>query len=163
MIKLPEGVREASFSKEKLMKLWAKVKDFDKIYSDWDRCDEMSFYNRILDPNTHVLEMDNGILIIDNIYPNIRGQVHAIFWDGRLSNKTDKLKKCIVWAFHHFRLERMEAIIPEFSRALRRFITEKLHFTFEGRLRKRMLYKGEYTDSLIFSLIREEILQWEVL
>lgn len=163
MIKLPPEVKEANFSKAKLLALWNKVKDFDRIYSDWDRCDELAFYDRILSSNTHVLETENGILIIDNLLPNIRGQVHVIFWDKKLSNKTAMLKQCIAWAFDRFQLERMEAVIPEFARALRRFMTEKLHFTFEGRLRKRMLYKGEYTDSLIFSLIREEILQWEVL
>jgi RimJ/RimL family protein N-acetyltransferase len=103
------------------------------------------------------LETDGGLLFLTNIKENLHAEVHVAFWDCKLSGKESILKDCLRWAFFQYNLNRIEAFIPEYSRSLHRFMEKKLGFVYEGRMRKRMLYKGQFTDVKIYSILREEV------
>lgn len=157
MATLPEGIKVMELSKEKLKDLWEKLKDFGKLYSDASHGDEIGFYQRFLDEDVIVFEMEGGIAILDNIVPFERAQIHVSFWDKHLSTRTELLREGLKWIFEVYNLNRIEAVIPYFSHALKRFLTSRLGFKFEGVLRGRHLFEGKFIDELIFSLLREEV------
>jgi hypothetical protein len=104
------------------------------------------------------LEFPTGLLILKNLKEGLRGEVHITFWDRKLSDKTEMIKDALVWAMMEFDLHRLEAFVPEVSRAVKHFIQKRLGFVYEGRMRKRNWYEGRLIDVLIFSLLREEVL-----
>jgi hypothetical protein len=156
MIDLPKGVKFCNLTKEKALYFWNKVKGYDKLFTDDVRWDEISFYERLYHPNTVLLEEENGLLILSDLKPGFFTTVHVVFWDHKLSVRTGLLKDCLVWVFQEYNLQRIEAVIPEFSRTLKRFI-EKLGFRYEGTLRKRLLFKGQFYDTIVYSILREEL------
>lgn len=157
-VPLPSGVTLGAFTAEKLMDLWKKVRDYDRLFSDEARWDVIAFCERITGDDVLVLETEGGLMLLSSIKPGLYAQVHVIFWDGKLSPKIDLIRASLVWAFLAFDLVRVEALIPEFARSVRRFLEEKLKFQREGRLRNRMWYKGVLTDLLMYSILREEVL-----
>lgn len=162
LTKLPEDVRFCPVSKEKILYLWDKLKHFDKLFTDDTFYDEVSFTSHLSSRNLVILEVgDNGIIVINNIIEGLKAQVHVSFWDFKLSARTELLRDCLIWAILQFDLHRVEMLIPEFSRALRRFAEGKMGFKYEGRLRKTMWYKGQLTDVILLSILREEVLSWQ--
>jgi len=157
LIKLPEGVELLTLTKDKAMDIWDKVKNFDRLYSDETMLNEEAFYWWIYSKNL-VFEVDGGIMVMDNIKKGLKGEIHASFWDKKLSSRTETLRECILWCMLEYNLYRIEARIPDFSRALRRFLEKRLGFTYEGRERNSYWYKGNLTDVIILSLLREEVM-----
>lgn len=158
LLEMPEGCRLCTLSEWKLDALWEKVKDLDKLYSDDIRYDFNWFRERMLNAKTLGIETEGGMMILTNINENLYAEAHVIFWDRKLSPHLETIKKCIVWSFLEFNLQRLETITPEYTRTLNRFIESKLGFKHEGRMRKRMLYKGQFCDVHIHSLLREEVI-----
>jgi ribosomal-protein-alanine N-acetyltransferase len=60
------------------------------------------------------------------------------------------------WLFYHFKLERATIIIVESSKAAIKFI-RTLGFQQEGVLRRSFLFRGEYLNSIIFGILKEEV------
>ena len=157
-INLPDGVRYCNIeSAEHIHEIWEKIKDYEKVFTDENEWSELKFAKRLWHPGTLTLEIDGGILILDNVRADLFGQIHVIFWDHKLSARKELLKELLMWTFLNFNLQRLEAVIPEFCRALRRFLENRLNFTYEGRLRNRMSYKGNLCDVLVLSILREEL------
>jgi len=153
---LPEGVSLLRLTEDKLKDLWERLKDFDRLYTDSTHGDEVGFYQKLMSGDMVVFEIEGGIMILDHITHHEFAQVHVSFWDRKLSTKTDLIKATMRWCFETFGFERLEALIPEFSKALSRFLTKRMGFSYEGTLRKRLLYHGEFKDILVYSILREE-------
>ena len=159
--RLPKGVKYAQLTKEKVHYWWDKLKNFDKLFNDEAYYDEYSFFSHMFSENTHILEVeDNGIIVLNHEIEGLKAEAHVSFWDFKLSARTKLLQECLLWAILEFDLHRIEIAIPEFSRALRRFVEKRLHFQYEGRLRETMWYKGQLVDIIILSILRKEVLKW---
>ena len=158
LVDLPEGVKLCELTKQKTYALWDKVKNYEVLFSDDIRWSVVWFFERMWNEETVVLETEGGLLILTGVKPNaITAGVHIIFWDHKLSARTELFKECLVWAFLQFGFYRLEALIPEFCRGLQRFMQEKLKFVCEGRMRDRILYKGQLADVKIYSILRKEM------
>jgi hypothetical protein len=155
---LPDGARLCTISKEKINYFWDKLKAFDRLFSDLTQWDEVEFFRKMYSDDTILIETEGGILSLTDKCNGLYARIHASFWDHKLSTKVDMFKQCLIWAFLEYDLYRLEALIPEFSRALARFLTHKLKFQPEGRLRNRMMYNGQLCDMKMFSLLREEMI-----
>jgi hypothetical protein len=156
MNSLPIGATLGEASITKIRGIWDRIKGFDKLFTDDVRWDEEWFMRRIYAPDTVFFEVDSGIMLLTDLKEGLMASAHITFWDCKLSPRTQLIKDCLFWCFMRYDLHRIEIVIPEFSRALRRFVEEKLGFTREGRLRSRMWYMGNLCDALIYSLLREE-------
>ena len=153
---LPHNVKIGVYNQARLENLWEKVRQFPTTFADGTR-DIESFVNRILAPNSVVLELDGGIILIENIVPGLKAEFHATFWDRKLSARTDTLQHIILWAFFTFRLERLETYVASFARAVRRFLTQRLGFVYEGTKRNAYQNRGVLYNLDIFSILREEV------
>jgi hypothetical protein len=156
----PNGVQFYTINSQTVDALWSKIKFYDPLFSDDSRWDQEKFYQTIFSKGTVLLEFDQGILFLTDLALEHYARIHACFWDHKISMRLPLLKECLSWAFGVYSLVRLEAIIPDYSKALKRVLENKLCFKFEGRMRKRMLYKGRFHDVLIYSLLREEMERW---
>ena len=157
-LNLPEGVRFASFTRERLWSLWKEMSPYVKLFGDdWMRDPEV-FMKVMLAPDTVVVETEFGMIFLVRLREGIRGEVHLYFWDHKLSAHTDWLHECLIWAFLNYDLMRIETFVPQDSRAVTRFLREKLGFKFEGIMRNRTLLNGRFINVEIYSILRDEIL-----
>ncbi len=160
MIELPEGAKIATFTIPKLISLWKKAKVYSSIFTD-----EMLdggvhlFCEMLLNKNTVTVEIKGGLLILQNIIHGLRGEVHFILWDSKLSSKAMLMKELLLWAFLSFELERIETFVASYARAIMRFLERKLGFQMEGVMRNRVRNKGELTDLYVYSILKSEVLE----
>jgi len=156
-IDLPEGVNILSFTREKIHDLWDTVSQYPSTFADGTK-DPEEFISRLLAKNSVVLELDGGIILFENIVPGMKAEFHATFWDHKLSARKDILKEILLWAFLTFQLERLETYVAIYARAVRRFLTERLGFVYEGTMRNAFRNQGDLHDLEIYSILKEEVL-----
>ncbi len=155
---LPSDVTLMTLDRDKVMDLWLKVKDYDRLFEDDTRGDVEAFYTSVYRKDTIILRLPNGILTLSKIRPSLSAECHAVFFDRRLADKTEAVRGAILWGFFEFDLYRLSAVIPKTSIALRRWMMRSLGFRHEGTLRHDFYYKGKLSDSTVLSLLREEVL-----
>jgi len=154
----PEGTWLAAFDKRKLVWLWEKFAPYDALWADDKMRDPEVFMRRFLDPSTVCLETDGGVMLLERILEGVRAEVHFMFWDHKLSARTELLKECLLWAFLSFGLERVETFVADYARAVRRFVEEKMGFTYEGTLRHRVKHQGRFIDMKVYGILKDEVL-----
>lgn len=157
MIELPTGVRLGVFTREKLMEMWEHLKPFDSLFMDCDMKNPEVFLANFLAKDSVTLEVDGGYMIMRRIVPGLKGEVHMTFWDKRLSPRLELIKSCLEWAFLTFDLYRIETIIAEYARSVRRFVEQKLGFKHEGTLRNSAWHLGRLIDMHVYAILREEV------
>ncbi|HEU4403612.1 MAG TPA: GNAT family protein [Candidatus Polarisedimenticolia bacterium] len=77
------------------------------------------------------------------------------FWGRGIA--TEAVRAMTDFAFTHFDLCRLEALVFEWNPASAR-VLEKAGYQLEGRLRKSVLKDGRMIDSLLYAIIREPLL-----
>ena len=157
MLELPEGAQILSFTRDKLHELWETVREYPSTFADGTK-DPEQFIARLLARDSVVIELEGGIILFENIQPGMKAEFHATFWDHKLSARTDILKEILIWAFLTFGLERLETYVAVYARAVRRFLTERLGFIYEGTLRNGFRNQGDLHDLEIYSILKEEVL-----
>ena len=158
MTELPSGVKLGTANLEKIDWYWQKIKDFDRLFSDDIRWDEECFFEKMYAPDTVFFETENGLLLLTGLREGMYAAAHITFWDHKLLPRVRMIKDLLTYCFIRYDLLRIEALIPEFSRALKRFMEKRLGFVYEGRMRDRIIYMGNPADILIYSLLRREVL-----
>ena len=157
-LSLPEGARFASFTRERLWSLWQEMHPYVKLFGDdWMRDPEV-FMKFILAPDTIVVETEFGMIFLARLREGLRAEVHLFFWDHKLSAHAEFLHECLIWAFLNYNLSRIETFVPQDSRAVTRFLRDKLGFKYEGLMRNRTLLAGRLINVEIYSLLRDEVL-----
>ena len=158
MISLPLGAKIGSFDRQKLAELHAKLADYCFYFGSGDLRDPEYFVNQFLSKETVVIELPYGIVMVRNLMPGVRAEVHISCFDHKLSAHTDDLMECLVWGFLTFDLHRIETFVHDFAPAVRRFLEERLHFRHEGVMRERSKVRGEWRDIHVYGLLRDEAL-----
>lgn len=159
MNNLPSDVRLLTAAPWKLEEIWDRIKDYDAIFGNDYMRDQMTYMNQFLQPDTVVLEMEGGIILLTHIIPGLRCEVHVVFWDHKLSARKEKLNELLTWTFLNFDLYRIEIFVASYARALMRFIEKKMGFKYEGTMRRRIMHHGQPTDLKVYSILREEVLE----
>jgi RimJ/RimL family protein N-acetyltransferase len=166
----PEGIvtRSVRFSRldaNKIRFLYEKLSQFDTLFDDYIRDDFESFLKVFMSPLPDgdveaaglVWEVDDvGILYLTNIVPNVEALVHAAFWDRRLKGREELCREMIRLLMDQFDFHRLTARIGLYSKATLDFV-ERVGFKKEGRLRQATLFKGEWFDVNIYSILKGEV------
>jgi len=158
ILPLPEGFTLLPRTEERLQELWKKLEPLHGIFSDDNLHNLRTFSQYFLDFNTIILAHEQGVVILRDLIRGLKGEVHLAFWDNKLSPRTDVLKECLIWAFLTYDLYRIGTFVPDYARAVKRFIENKMHFRKEGTLRSWGWHKGRLVDVGIYSILREEVL-----
>lgn len=166
----PEGtvvrhVRRCYLSFDKLRELYDRLGKFEVLFNNQHGGDFQSFVSNFVvqigpdtfEPTGLFWEVDDvGLLYLTGIKPGYEATAHFSFWDRRYRGREKLLKEMIRYNFEHLRLHRLVAEVPMFAPALLAFV-EKLGFVKEGRRRKTTWYKGQWFDSNIYSILRDEV------
>jgi len=155
---LPEGVRILTASNWKLEEIWEKIKDFDPIFGDDSSRSKEGYLAQFFRPDTVVLEMDGGIILLSKIMEGVRCEVHPVFWDHKISARKELIKELMIWTFVTFNLNRIEAFVGDYAKGLMRVMKKTLGFTYEGTMRNRIVHNGTPMGVHMYSILREEVI-----
>lgn len=161
MIPLPDGVELGAFTKEGLKGVWESLKDFDPLFSDKEMRKPEVFLDEFLSNNSLILTTKEGFVLLDNIIPDLRGEVHFSFFDKRLSGREEMMREVLLWFFLTYNLKRIETFIPSYAKAVERFLL-KVGLKKEGVLRDRVFHKDLLLDVYVYGILLEEVLDGNV-
>lgn len=153
---MPESAKSVTLSQEVLDHYWELLRDNTSTFVEGMVTREQ--FNRIMVRDSLIYEIPGCLIFLENVVPNSRAEVHLAIWDKRLSDKTERLRDLLVWAFLMFGLQRIETFIPEDYRTIRRFVEKRMGFTYEGTLRNRALRKGRPLDMKVYAILRDEVM-----
>lgn len=156
---LPKGTRLYQLTRDRAIDLWDKLRKYDALWPDETRGDVVAWVEWCLRPSTQFIEADGGeaMFILSHIVEGLSANIHAIFYDHRVLPRVPLMRDLILWAMFEFDLYRLEARIPEFSHTLKRVLKRDLGFKLEGVLRNTFRFKGDLCNSVILSILREEV------
>lgn len=157
-IPLPGGVKLLTANPWKLKEIWDRIKGYDSIFGNDYMRSEVTYMGQFLQPDTVVLEMAGGIILLTHIVHGLRCEVHFIFWDHKLSPKRELFNELLIWTFLTFDLYRIETFVASYARSVMRFVEKKMGFTYEGTMRNRIIHRGVPANLKVYSILREEVL-----
>lgn len=166
----PEGtftrsVRPAQLTTETLRSYWEKLRNFDVIFNDDVRSDPRSFIQIFLSANGEndvqanglVWEVDDvGIIFITEITTHT-AEAHFSFWDRRIKGREELIKQMLRWGFRTFGFHRITCQVPLYAAPWLSRAVEKVGFKKEGRLREVVRYKGQWFDTILYSILSYEV------
>lgn len=157
-------VRFVQLSRDKIREYYEKMKDFDVLFNDWIRGNPEAFTANFLRPMPDgrigatglIWEVDDvGILFLTDIIPGATASAHFTFWDRRLTGRQDLVKEFLAIVMDELHFRRVEVEIPLYAYPLFSFV-EEVGFKKEGRKRSAVLYKEQWFDTNLYSVIKED-------
>lgn len=145
--------------------LWNKLKDFDTLFNDFVKGDFQTFINHFIvmvdgEPRPAGLfwDVDDvGMFVLNDIKPGDSAQAHFLFWDKRFRGREKLCREMLAYLFLTYNFRRIWVEVPLHSYWTIRAV-ERLGFVHEGRKRKATLWKGEWYDTNIYSILPEDLL-----
>ena len=156
---LPVGVSLHRLTPQGAVDLWEGLKSYDALWPDSTRGDVVGWVEFALAPTTLFLKGDDdkSMYVLSGIHEGLKARVHAVFHDHKLHHRVGLVRGLLAWAMFEFDLYKLEAHIPDFSCALRRFLQRDLHFHLDGTLRDDFWWKGQLHSTVVLSLLRDEV------
>lgn len=120
-----------------------------------------SFTRCLFDPSWMFFEVYKsgylcGFVYFTDIIELENVEIHAVFFDRKLTDKLTAAKLLVHWMFDNYPMERIESPIAQPFFATQRFM-QKVGFKYEGTRRKGALLHGTWVDQKLYSIIREEV------
>jgi RimJ/RimL family protein N-acetyltransferase len=148
---------------EKMQFLWEKLREFDVLFNDHVRDDFGAFVNHfIVQVNGEyqaaglMWDVDDvGMFLLNDIKPAISASAHFVFWDRKFSGREELCREMVKYAIEEFQLKRVQVEVPLYARKTLAAV-ERIGFVQEGRMRAMTLYKGDWFDSNVYSMIPED-------
>lgn len=137
-------------------KLWEKISTVKGSYDDRlkDRSD-LFVYSLFTDLYYKVEE--RGLIRVNGIVPGIEAIIHTVIWDkSEPLDTARKMKEVLALTFEQYDLVRCSTSTASVNEDNIR-LAKLLGFKEEGRLRKGTLYNGEWFDTVVMGILKEEI------
>ena len=94
-----------------------------------------------------------GVVYVDRAVVGTEARAHYVFFDGKLSDKTEFLRGMIEQQLTRF--HRLTVEVPEYMHALIRH-AKRLGFAEEGRKREGWKHDGRWADVVVMGIVSEE-------
>jgi RimJ/RimL family protein N-acetyltransferase len=165
-----EIVRNVTFApltKEKLAHYWEKLSPFPTLFNRHIKNFE-DFVATFIHTDKHgeiyangiIWEVDDvGIFWITDISAGYQATGHFTFWDRKFRGREELFRKMLVYIFEEFGFHRIILEVPLHSQRICDFV-EGLGFIKEGRLRKATMYRDQWWDVNLYSILEEEAAKW---
>lgn len=163
-IRVLQGLGTASsyLTPAKVRDLWKEYSKHDVLFSDYTMGKVEPFITAILNPRSIWFELFDlttskaiGIASLSEIIPHYDAKGHFAFWDKIGSRREPLVWQLMDICFDDFALHRMSAEAPAYQRGVIRAI-KKLGFSQEGEKVEGVLYRGKWSNVLMFGITREE-------
>lgn len=166
----PEGtvvrsVKPGYISFERIQFLWDKLSQFDTLFNDFVAGDFGAFVSHFVKQDAAgvpvaqglLWEVDDvGIFFLNEIVPLESANAHFVFWDRRFKGREELCRRMVKYAFDTFGFHRIKTEVPLYAKGIYKAV-ERIGFVKEGRLREAVLFKGEWFDVNIYSILRSEV------
>lgn len=136
--------------------LWQKVKGVVGALDD--RLKERGdLFCQSLFNEYYIMLGDKGMIKIGAVVRGAEANIHVVVWD-----RTEPVKLALTMRdilrkiFEHFDLVRLTSITSEKNEEAIR-LAKAMGFQVEGKLRKASLFEGQYCDSILLGLLREDL------
>lgn len=166
----PEGevtrkVTDFPFTPENLQRLWFRAREFNTLMGieikDWQ--DMLNFFvkeypNGSFESRGLCVQVDDlvGIFWLTDIEWPKQASIHYTFFDRRHKGREELCKEAIKYVFSTYRFHRVYTTVPIYAKVALQFI-ERLGFKKEGRLRSNTLFKGQWWDANVYSILETEV------
>ena len=158
------SVKLAQLSFERVQFLWEKLSKFDVLFNDFVKDDFAAFVNHFIvqidgkpAPAGLFWDVDDvGIILVNNIVPFQSATSHFVFWDKILKGREDLCREMLRYGFKTYKFRRIKVEVPLYAEGVRRFV-QRIGFIQEGRLRKATLWRGDWFDVHVFSILPEDL------
>jgi len=162
--KIVRTVSPTQLSKDRIQFLWDKLKEFDTLFNDFVRGDYAAFVNHFIvqvdgQPMSAGLfwDVDDvGILLLKNIIPMQSAETHFVFWDRRFKGREGLCRGMLKYVFELYKFQRIEVRVPMYATDTL-VAVERLGFVKEGRIRRSVLYKDDWFDVNLYSILPHEV------
>jgi RimJ/RimL family protein N-acetyltransferase len=103
-----------------------------------------------------IVDEFRGMFYLNNIR-DIEADVHYSFFDRRHKGRAPLVRKMLTEVFDKYGFVRLNAYIPAYAgMGVRKFV-ESCGFRLEGRKRKNSWWKGEWFDTYLYGILREDL------
>ena len=163
--KVVRFVRPTKLTLEHFQFIWEKLSQFDVLFNDWTRGDFKAFVDRFIqktEDGTYICPSlmwdvdDVGLFVLSNVRPAISAEAHFTFWDRRFSGREDLCRAMLQYVFDRYKFKRIEVRIPIYARPALAAV-ERIGFIHEGRLRDSVLYKDNWHDVNLYSMLPKDM------
>jgi len=162
-------VRRMNLTPENMRTFWERARKFKTIFNSEIRDDFQKFVRVLVTQNTDgsltanglfwVIDDFVGVFYLTNILIENDAQAHYTFFDGRHKGRIDLVKTMLRYVFETYGFRRLSVEIPKYNTdKTRNFVEKSLGFKCEGKRRKVAYFDGEWFDSNIYGILREEVL-----
>jgi RimJ/RimL family protein N-acetyltransferase len=153
-------VKQTVLTLDRMQFLWHKLREFDVLFNDHVQGDFEAFVQHFIvqvDGEYRASGLmwdvdDVGMFLVNDIKPAISASAHFVFWDRKFSGREELCREMVKYGMEEFQLKRVQVEVPLYARKTMSAV-ERIGFVQEGRLRDTTLYKGEWFDSNIYSMI----------
>lgn len=169
----PDGVikrevRPMVFTPANLRIFWEKARVHRTLLKTEIRDDYKQFVSVLVRQHpTGVIEANGlfwvvddfvGIFALTDIRPELDAVAHYSFFDGRHRGRINLVKEMLRYWFDAYKFNRITAEIPLYAtEQTHNFVHKSLGFHKEGRKRKSILFDGEYFDTNIYGILKDEV------
>lgn len=144
----------------KIVAVWGLLQRHPTLFSDLTRGSFDNFIANIRGQDTLVLEVKEGEVPVGFFKFQDMGQevdcnAHVVFFDRKPIEKVQLGRLVSKWMFDSFPLRRISAEVPDIYRWTIDY-AKRIGFKQEGVKRKAVCMKGQWRDTILFGLLREE-------
>jgi len=163
--KVLRTVRLCRLSYDKLVELYKHSSEFGVLFNNHFQNDLESFLGIFVDMDAGgavhgrglAWEVDDvGLLYLTDIRPEFEAVAHFTFWDRRFRGRERLIRTGLQLAFSHLGFHRIVAEVPLYAQSTIRAV-ERVGFVKEGRKREAVKYKGEWFDTLLYSILERDL------
>jgi len=157
------------FTPENLRTFFEKASQFRTLFTDDINGDFKKFAESFISMRGDEIYANGLCWVIDDFvgvyYMTDIGfadaTVHYTFFDRRHLGREKLTQALLRYVFEKYGFRRLTTEVPMYvSKPVFSFVMN-LGFQKEGRKRKSKLYKGEWFDSMLFGLLREQAEEWD--
>ncbi len=99
-----------------------------------------------------------GTFYMTDIDIPLQATVHFSFFDGRVRKRLPIARAMLKYAFSEFEFKRLNASFPAYVRPSSLNFVKALGFIEEGKTRKTAFFNGEFYDTILFGILKDEVI-----
>lgn len=160
-------VRPMLLTSENVHKFWEHARKFKTLYGR-EINNISDFMGLFLSQREDGLYSSNGLFFVINdflgviyltdIRPEEDATAHYTFFDRKHHGREVLIRDVLKWGFRRYNFNRLSVEIPCFTTPQARHFVVKCGFSYEGKRRKAVMYKGELFDVNLYGILKEEVI-----
>lgn len=151
-----EPIDIQTFSREDAEALWARIKEQELAFDDYNRGRGDLFAARLCAINSMAFQLPEGLALAENIVPKLSAELHFFLWPKVSEQRAVERGRDVVrYLFERVPVHRVNAWIPVYHKVAQR-IALRVGFKFEGAIREQAKVNGSYHDVNVYGILEQE-------